>query len=67
MPNGTAFTASIEAKHYPIFGTQFHPEKPSELWVDNPGINHQWESIDLQRHFSELFVQMSRANPHQFG
>jgi gamma-glutamyl hydrolase len=21
MPNGTAFTASIEAKHYPIFGT----------------------------------------------
>ena len=29
MPNGTAFVASIEAKNYPVFGTQFHPEKPS--------------------------------------
>eukprot|EP00355_Strombidium_rassoulzadegani_P000610 CAMPEP_0168612848 /NCGR_PEP_ID=MMETSP0449_2-20121227/3135_1 /TAXON_ID=1082188 /ORGANISM="Strombidium rassoulzadegani, Strain ras09" /LENGTH=247 /DNA_ID=CAMNT_0008653439 /DNA_START=217 /DNA_END=960 /DNA_ORIENTATION=+ len=47
MPNGTAFTASIEAKNYPIFGTQFHPEKPSELWVDGHAINHEWESIML--------------------
>ena len=47
MPNGTAFVASIEAKNYPIFGTQFHPEMPSELWVDGLNINHSWESIEL--------------------
>jgi len=47
MPNGTAFTASIEAKNYPIFGTQFHPEKPSELWIDGYNIDHSWESIEI--------------------
>ena len=45
MPNGTAFVASIESKNYPIFATQFHPEKPSELWADGYDINHTWESI----------------------
>jgi carbamoylphosphate synthase small subunit len=29
MPNGTSFVASIEAKDYPFFATQFHPEKPT--------------------------------------
>ena len=32
--DGTKFVASIEAKNYPVFATQFHPEKTSELWVD---------------------------------
>jgi len=45
MPNGTEFVASMEAKHYPFFGTQFHPEKPSSLWVDGLNVNHEWESI----------------------
>lgn len=71
MPNNGSsplpFVASIEAKDYPIFGTQYHPEKPSELWVEGKDINHTWESIDLQRHFSELLVKMSRANPNTYG
>ena len=45
MPNGTNFVASMEAKNYPIFGTQYHPEKAPELWLDGMGINHSWESI----------------------
>ena len=67
MPNGTAFVATIEAKHYPIFGTQFHPEKPSELWVDGINVNHSWESIELQEHFSRMFVEMARTNKNTFG
>ena len=45
--NGTEFVASIEAKKYPIYGTQFHPEKPTELWSEVTGdyINHSWESL----------------------
>ena len=45
--NGTepmAFIASFEAKHYPIYATQYHPEKPSQLWTHND-INHDWRSI----------------------
>ena len=56
----------MEAIDYPFFGTQFHPEKPSELWVDD-AINHTWESIKLNDHFSELFVKMARANPNTLG
>ena len=45
--NGTEFVASIEAKDekYPFYATQFHPEKPSQLWVDGYDINHSWQSV----------------------
>lgn len=68
--NGTdpmPFVASLEAKDYPIFSTQFHPEKPSQLWTDNDGINHTWESINLQKQFSEFIVKLSRENPNRFA
>ena len=66
-PNtGIPFVASMESKHYPIFGTQFHPEKTSELW-SNFAIDHSWESISLQQHFSKMLVGMSRANTNSFG
>ena len=64
--NGTAFVATIEAKNYPIYATQFHPEKTSELWT-NYDIDHSWESINLHKHFSKMFVGMSRANSNTFG
>ena len=64
---GKYFAASIESKKYPIFGTQFHPEKPSELWVDGYAINHEWESIQLNDYFAKFFVEMARANKNTFG
>ena len=67
MPNGTAFIASVEAKDYPIFATQYHPEKPTQDWFDGKNINHSHESIELQQHFSKVFVDMARANPNTFG
>lgn len=67
MPNGTAFVASIEAKNYPFFGTQGHPEKPSQVWYEGLNIDHSWESIQVQAHFSKLFVKMARANQNSIG
>jgi gamma-glutamyl hydrolase len=55
-PQGMPIVASIEAKEYPIFGTQFHPEKPSGEWTKWKNINHSWQSIDMQHHFAELIV-----------
>lgn len=65
--NHEKFIASIEAKEYPFFATQFHPEKPSQDWFDGKDINHSHESIELQQHFSKLFIDMARANPNTFG
>ena len=39
--NGLEFVSTIEAKNYPIFGTQFHPEKNAYEWAPKyPGIPH---------------------------
>jgi gamma-glutamyl hydrolase len=64
---GEAFVATMEAKRYMIFGTQFHPEKVSELWVDGINIDHSWENIQVQEHFSQLLVEKARHNPNTFG
>lgn len=71
MPNNGSnpmpFVASVEAKNYPIFGTQYHPEKPANLFVDRLDINHSWKSIQLSNKFSEMFVRMSRKNANTYG
>jgi gamma-glutamyl hydrolase len=67
LPNGSYFVASIESKSYPIMATQFHPEKPSELWTDTTHVNHSYENIQVSEHFSKLFVTMARANKNTYG
>lgn len=69
--NGNTWVSTIESKDYPIYATMFHPEKTSELWIDSAkhphGINHSWESIQLNQHFSQMLVGMSRANKNNMG
>ena len=39
--DGLEFISSFEAKDFPIFGTQFHPEKNAYEWAPSrPGIPH---------------------------
>jgi len=66
-PEGQVFVNSIEAKKYPFIGTQFHPEKVTQAWNDNLGINHSWESIKLNRYFADLLVKMARVNTNKIG
>lgn len=66
-PDGRAFVASIEGKKYPIFGTLFHPEMASQLFIDNYGANHEWLSIKLNRHFSDYFVYQARHSNNRYG
>jgi gamma-glutamyl hydrolase len=68
MPDGRPFVASIEAKNYPIFATQFHPEKASTVfYYSGDEVNHSWESIELMSHFSKLMMKMARNNDNTFG
>lgn len=64
---GAPFVTSAESTKYPIMGTLFHPEKPSQIFSDGPGIDHSWQSIQLQRHFADYFVYLARHNPHSYG
>ena len=67
MPNGTAFVASIEAKKYPIFGTQFHPELPSQLFLKGWNLDHSWKNMQLQEQFSRELTLLARQNNNTFG
>ena len=61
------FTASMESEKYPFFGTQFHPEKPAFFFRDDYGVNHTWQSIQINRHFADFFVSKARQNPNSYG
>jgi len=65
--DGTPFVASMESLKYPFFATLFHPEKATQSWIDNKGLNHSWLSMYLNRHFVDYFVQLARRNPNKPG
>jgi len=61
------FIAFLEAKNYPIWGTQFHPEKNAYEWtLKYPGIPHSKDAISSANWFAEYFVEKARKNKHKF-
>ena len=54
------FAATVEAFNYPFYGVAFHPEKTMTMFLDNAGINHSWESIQLNRYFADKFITEAR-------
>jgi len=69
--DGRPFVAAIEARDYPFYGTQYHPEMTYETWEDYPGgdyrVNHSWLSIDMNHHFGRYFNFLVRHNTNYFG
>ena len=57
----------MEAFDYPFQATQFHPEKTMTMFGDDSGINHSWESITMNRYFSDHFMSYARQNTNSFG
>jgi len=56
----------IEAFNYPIYATQFHPEKPAFEWNSTLTINHSRESILSNNYLMQFFVDETRFNSHSF-
>ena len=53
--NGLTFIASIEAKNYPIWGVQFHPEKNMYEWRQT-SIPHSARDVAAGQYFANFFV-----------
>lgn len=70
---GTAFVSTIEAFRYPIFGSQWHPEKNPFEWgmtpegMPNEAINHSPDAIRVAQYASNFFVQQARRSSHSFS
>lgn len=62
---GLKFISAVEHKKYPFLAVQFHPEKQYE-W--NPYLNthHSKIVIKANRHFYDVFVDLSKLNNNKF-
>ena len=57
--NGLEFISLMESKHYPMWGSQYHPEKNAFVWTrKHPNIPHSKDAIHAAAHHAEFFVQV---------
>jgi len=65
--NQLEFVALIEARNYPFWASQFHPEKNAFEWTEKwNNIPHSKDSVDSATFFAQYFVEQTRKNHHQF-
>lgn len=64
--NGT-LPVAIAGKKYPIFASQFHPEKPQFEWVPKQNIPHSYEAILSGQMYATFFVNEARKNFNSFN
>ena len=65
--NGLEFVSTIEGIKYPIFATQWHPEKNTFEWTLKENIPHQDMSIKVTQFMSNFFVNQTRLSQHKFA
>jgi gamma-glutamyl hydrolase len=65
--NNNRFISIFEAIEYPLYGVQFHPEKPPFEFVTKSKqhhVPHSREAIAVSRYFADFFVQQAQRNGH---
>lgn len=64
--NGDKFVNMYEGIKYPIFGTQFHPEKGSASMFKFRDFEHTNSAQQLNRYIADFFVQEAKKNTNKF-
>ncbi|GFO38208.1 gamma-glutamyl hydrolase [Plakobranchus ocellatus] len=66
--NNKSFASMIEAKdpRYPMYGSQWHPEKNSFDWDPTKAVNHSASGIRATQYLANFFIGEARKNKHQF-
>jgi len=65
--DGLEFISTLEAKNFPIFGTQWHPEKNPYEWTPKyPDLPHSKEAVKVSFYMAEFFVSKARRSLHSF-
>ncbi|XP_019610128.2 gamma-glutamyl hydrolase [Rhinolophus sinicus] len=62
----TEFISTMEGYKYPIYGVQWHPEKPPYEWGRFEGISHAPTAVKAAFYLAEFFVSEARRNNHHF-
>merc|ERR1711962_116120 len=62
------YISTIEAKNYPFFGVQFHPEKNIFEWSPKEeNIPHSAAAVNVANYFSRFLVNLARQSKHKFS
>lgn len=64
-PTNIDFVAAVEAKNYPFYGVQFHPEKNMFEWKISA--DRSIEGVEVVQIMSNNFVEKARANKNSFS
>ena len=57
--NGIQFISMMEAKHYPFWAVQYHPEKNMFEWTEKyQNIPHTQDAVHVAAFHSEFFVEV---------
>lgn len=64
---GRAFGSAFEARRYPIYATQFHPERPQFEWAPGRGIAHSAAAVDAMAQLAVFFVEQARGNAQRLA
>jgi len=63
---GKPFVSTIEGKKYPVWGSQWHPEKNTFEWTDKEAIPHTYNAVIVAQYTANFFVQEARKSPHVY-
>jgi len=64
---GKEFISMMESKKYPVWATQYHPEKNIfEFTVNDKEIPHFRNAVLASTYFSDFFVNQCRQSQHRF-
>ncbi|XP_018599775.1 gamma-glutamyl hydrolase [Scleropages formosus] len=66
MDGNVEFVSTIEAKEFPFYGTQWHPEKNAYEWT-KPYIPHSPSAIKMMFFMADFFVNEARKSFHRFS
>ncbi|XP_061688352.1 zgc:171566 isoform X2 [Syngnathoides biaculeatus] len=62
----TDFVSTMEARRYPFYAVQWHPEKAPFEWVDKPGAVHSTQAVRASFYAASFFVSEASKSRHKF-
>lgn len=60
------FISTMEAKNYPFYAVQWHPEKTQFEWIDKPGMVHTTNAVRASFYTASFFVSEAMKSQHRF-
>jgi len=64
--DGLEYISTLEHKNYPVFGTQWNPEKPTYHWRTTSDIPKTKEAMQVNTKLMEMFIDHARQNKNSF-